>query len=176
MTEVQILNDLLKKEGLAITGEVIYRLVWSNRIFEHRHGLFRDYVEGTNILIREVTETRYVRKYNYIDQRWILEKWAPGELTANKETPDAMNGDYLPVYVFEDKNGKYLPPTEKVLLFILNNLKGQVKQDERPSEEYLEEKELQYELDQLNNVPEFSTSGPSRNSIAYTKGLKNVPD
>jgi hypothetical protein len=97
------------------------------------------------------------------------------ELTNNKETPDAMNGDYIPVYVFEDKNGKYLPPTEKALSFILSYMKGQVKQDERPSEEYLEQKEIQYELEQLNNVPNFSTSGSSRNSIAYTKGLKNVP-
>jgi hypothetical protein len=74
MTEVQILNKRLEKEGLSITGEVIYRLVWSNRIFENRFGNFRDFIEGTNILIREVKETRLVRKYNYINERWILEK------------------------------------------------------------------------------------------------------
>ena len=167
MTDVENLNKYLISQGLSEDNKPLFRLVWSDGIYEHRHGLFRDYVLGTNILIREVTETRLVRKYNYINQRWILEKWAPGNLTYTKEIPGTESGDYIPVYVFEDKNGDYLPPNMKVLNFILAFLRGQIRKEDIPSQEYLDEKEIQLIEDELGNHPTFSTHGAARNSIAY---------
>lgn len=173
MTEVERLNKWLKDKGLSITGQVLYRLVWSNSTFEHRYGIFNDFT-SSELFIRQVKETRLVRKYNYINERWILEKWAPGNLTANRETPDAMNGDYIPVYVFETKDGKYLAPTERALKFILDFMNGMVEKDREIPPELQEQKEIEAQVDSMMDAPEFRTTGPTRNAVAYTKGLKNV--
>jgi hypothetical protein len=165
----------LSKQGTSITGKVIYRLVWSEHIFEYRHGLFRDFTPS-GLFIREVVETRKARKYNYIKERFILEKWAPGNLTANAELPDAINGDYLPIYVFEDKKGDYLAPTRKALEFIVNYMQGKVPQDEEIDPRILEEKEMKYMIESFEDVPDFRTSGEVRNAVAYARGLRNVPD
>ena len=167
MTEVESLNLWLAEQGRSLEGKVLYRLVWSEKIYENRFGTFCDYTSD-GLFIREVKETRLTRKYNYIKDRYILEKFAPGNLTASVETPDAINGDYIPVYVFEDKNGKYLPPTQKVLRFILGHMRGSIPRDEEPPEELMEDP------CQFDTHPDFRTSGPTRNAIAYTKGLKNA--
>jgi hypothetical protein len=174
MTEAQRLNKWLETQGKSIDGHVLYRLIWSDKVYEHRHGLYRDFTES-GLFLREVKETRLVRKYNYINERWILEKWAPGNLTAHKELPDALGGDYIPVYVFEDKKGNYLPPTEKVLQLILDFMGGKIRKPDEESQEAIEEKEIAYQMEEIGNHPDFSTFGDSRNAVGYTKGLKNVP-
>jgi len=55
----------------------LWKLSWSNTQFEKRYGTYRDYVRGTNILLREVNEVREVRKYPYIENRWLLERLVP---------------------------------------------------------------------------------------------------
>jgi|ERR1044071_3948159 hypothetical protein len=169
------LNKYLATQGNSITGQVMYRLVWSENVLENRHGLFRDFTRS-GLFIREVIETRKVKKYNYIKERFILEKWAPGNLTANNELPDSINGDYLPIYVFEDKSGNYLPPTRKVLDFILNYMRGNVDKDTEIDPRVLEEKEMKYVMETFDDAPDFRTSGAIRNAIAYTRGLKGVKD
>jgi hypothetical protein len=170
----ELLNTYLKSQGKSITGQYFYRLVWSDKVLENRKGTFNDFTES-GLFIRTVVETRLLPKYNYIRERWILEKWAPGSLTRNEETPDASGGDYIPVYVFEDSEGNYLPPTRKVLEFILAFLNGRVKKDSIPDEKYLEEKETQQIYESLDDHPSyFKTSGETRNAVAYTKELKDV--
>lgn len=175
MTEAKRLNNWLRDQGISITGQVMYRLVWSESIYENRFGKFRDFT-SSGLFVREVTETRRVRKYNYIHERFILEKWAPGNLTANRELPDASNGDYIPVYVFEDKKGNYLPPTERALKFILDYMNGRVDKDSEVPQELLDEKEIKYQVESMDNHPDFSTSGEARNAIAYSKGLRHIED
>lgn len=176
MTEIEHLNKwLIDQGGTALTGQPVYRLIWSDKALENRFGTFNDFTEG-GLFIRQVTETRLVQKYNYIHERWILEMWAPGDLTAHKETPDAMNGDYIPVYVFEGKNRKYLAPTRKVLRFILGFMRGSIPQDEEIPQELLDDKEIENQVDSMMDHPDFKTSGPTRNSIAYTKGLRDVAE
>jgi hypothetical protein len=170
----ELLNTYLRSLGKSLTGQYIYRLVWSDKILENRYGTYNDFTES-GLFIRSVTETRLVPKYNYIKDRWILEKWADGSLTRNKETPDASNGDYIPVYVFEDGKGNYLHPTRKVLEFLINSLNGRVRKDLEPDEKYIEEKETQSIYESLDDHPSwFKTSGESRNAVAYTKELKDV--
>lgn len=171
-TEVRLINEWLCREYLTIDRKPLYRLIWSDKLFENRFGTYRDFTEG-GLFIREVTETRKVKKYSYIRERWIFEKWAPGNLTANRETPDAINGDFIPVYVFEDKNGNFLPPNRKVIQFLINYMNGQVKRDDIPSQEYLEAKEIQQEVDSMDTHPLFQTRpGDARDSIGYNKNLK----
>ena len=175
MTEVQHLNNWLKSQGKSITGEVIYRLIWSDKIFENRYGTYRDFTPS-GLFIREITETRTTRKYNYINERWILEKWAPGNITAHRELPDATNGDYIPVYVFEDKKGNYIAPTEKVLKFIIDFMNGRIDKEAKIDPEILEEKEIAYQVDSFLDAPDFRTHGATRDAVAYTRGLKGKED
>lgn len=171
--EVNRINKRLLRDHKTIDNKPIFRIVWSESIFENRFGTFNDFT-NSGLFIRQVTETRRTKKYNYIKERWILEKWAPGNLTANRETPDAINGDYIPVYVFENGKGEYLPVTEKATLFIVNFTLGKIKQDEIPSEEYLEEKEIQAQVEAMDDHPSYfqTRPGSGRNGIGYTGGLK----
>lgn len=169
MTEIEILNKKIGDEYITLDGHKIFRLVWSESIFENRHGTFREFTEG-GLFIREVTETRKVRKYNYIHNRWVFEMWAPGDVVRNPETPDAINGDYVPVYVFESRDGNYLPPNEKVIRFLIAALHGRVRKDEIPSQEYLEEKEIQHSVEMMDDHPAWFQTRPglTRNAIGYT--------
>ena len=173
MTEIERLNKWLETKGKSPEGKVLYRLVWSDSIFENRFGTFNDFTES-GLFVRQISEVRRVRKYSYINERFIFEKWAPGNLTANKELPDSLNGDYIPVYVFEDKEGKYLPPTEKSLSFIINFMNGRIEKDRTPSEQEIYDKEIAYEVEKMDTHPVFSTHGEAKDSVGYTKGLKNV--
>lgn len=169
---VEGLNRMIGGEYVTIDGHKIFRLVWSEEIFENRHGTFREFTES-GLFIREVTETRRVRKYNYIHNRWIFEMWAPGNLTKNRETPDADSGDYVPVYVFESRDGNYLPPNEKVVRFLISALQGKVKHDEIPSREYLEEKEISKQMEIMEDHPAWfqTRAGVARNAIWYAGGI-----
>lgn len=168
---VNEINDWLARDYKTLEGKPKYRLVWSEDAFEQRHGLFRDYYD--KILIREVIETREVRKYNYIHERWIFEAWVPPGVLSNKEIPSSMFvGTYEPIYVFEDSQRNYLPPVEKAVRFIIATFEGRVKKDDPKGDEYFEDKQMQREIDEIGNHPSFSTSGPTRDSVAYTSALK----
>ena len=173
MTEVERLNKWLETKGKSPDGKILYRLVWSDSIFENRLGTFNDFTES-GLFVRQITEVRRVRKYSYIHERYIFEKWAPGNMTASRELPDAFSGDYIPVYIFEDREGKYLPPTEKSIEFILNFMNGRITKDRVLSEEEIDNKGIAHEVEKMDTHPMFATSGESRDSIGYTKGLKNV--
>ena len=167
-SEIEQLNNRIGYEYRSLDNRELFRIVWSESIFENRYGTFREFTDG-GLFIREVTETRRVRKYNYIHNRWIFEAWAPGNLTANRELPDAACGDYVPVYVFENKKGEYLPPTEKVVRFLIAAVYGKVKKDEIPSEAYLEEKEIQRAVESMDDHPSWfqTRPGEARNAIWY---------
>lgn len=175
LSEIDQLNRKIGGEYMSIDGRALFRLVWSEASFENRHGTFREFTES-GLFIREVTEVRRVRKYNYIHNRWIFEAWAPGNLTRNIELPDASNGDYVPVYVFEDRGGNYLPPNEKVVRFLIAAVYGKVRKDEVPSQAYLEEREIQQSVESMDDHPSWfqTRPGEARNAIWYP-GITNVP-
>jgi len=76
MESIFILNKRLEDRfgRFHTTISPLWRLSWSNTQYEKRHGTYRDFVPGTNILLREVSEVREVKKYPYIENRWILER------------------------------------------------------------------------------------------------------
>jgi hypothetical protein len=101
------INDINKKLAevydKTLDGRPIFRVVWSNDQFEVRNGTFNEFYG--RIFLRTVTGARVVRKYSYIQERWILEKWFPIEPTHELPSPDG----YEIIYLFEDKNGNALP-------------------------------------------------------------------
>jgi hypothetical protein len=112
------LNDfLLARGGLNLFQKPLYKLVWSTSELELRYGTFREFHD--DVFIREVTETRWTRKYWYINDRWVLERWIPAELCSTRELPNSKQGSYEPIYTFEDGDRLYLEPNIKVLDFII---------------------------------------------------------
>ena len=98
--------------GKTLHEKPLFRVVWSNDQFEVRNGTFNEFYG--HIFVRTVTGARVVRKYSYIQERWILEKWFPIEPTNELPHPDG----YEIIYLFEDKNGNPLPVIWRVLEII----------------------------------------------------------
>jgi hypothetical protein len=115
-------NQLIDLYGIdTITGMAMWRVVWSEDQFEHRHGTYDDYSEG-GIYLRTVTEVRYVPKY----RQWIKEKYVLERLVV---IPEVSQGDlpatklsYEPIYPFETNSGKYLPPRLDACQFVIDTV------------------------------------------------------
>lgn len=171
-SDIARINKSIAHEHRTIDNRPKFRIVWSDKIYENRYGTFNDFTES-GLFIRTVTEVRRVRKYAYIFERWIMEMWAGAELMSNKETPDVINGDYVCIYVFEDSKGNPLPVTEKVIKFLINFFFGKIEQDYVPSQEYLDAKDIERQVDSMDTHPIFQTrSGDARNAVAYDRNLK----
>lgn len=104
-----------------LTGQAMWRVVWSEDQFEHRKGTYDDYTPG-GIYLRTVTEVRYVPKY----RQWIKEKYVLEDLVL---IPEVNSGDlpatklsYEPKYPFQDNNGNYLPPTINACKWIITGI------------------------------------------------------
>ncbi len=174
-------NEFLLSRGGVIPfhndGRPLYRLVWSSSELELRHGTFREFHDDT--FIREVTETRWTRKYWYINDRWILERWIPGEIVSNNESElpgVSRNGSYEPLYTFEDGDRLYLAPNIKVLDFIIT-------QAEKPHhitrEELMnellekEEKEVKDIMEAMDYRSDIGIRLAHKEGIGYTGKVNN---
>lgn len=117
---VDLINKEIKNRGSNQYGDPLFRVVFSDDQLESRKGTFDDF--SGNIFVRSVTEVREVKKYPWIKEKWILERWAPGELAYHKDLVTIKDGVYICVYVFQDVNFNYLPPLSKVTEIIIDNL------------------------------------------------------
>ena len=172
---IDINKWLQKTYGKNVIGKPKFRLVWSEEITENRKGEWNEFCG--NLFLRTVKGVRLVKKYNYITERYILEGWYDADLSTNGEIPDAKNGDYVPVYVFEDSKGNPLPVTYKALEFIIASVQGRVRKDEEISEEKTNEQEIAKTVESFDDHPGyFKTSGETRNAVAYDKGLQETQD
>lgn len=101
-----------------VTGQPIWRIVWSEDQFEHRHGTYDDFTPA-GIYLRTVTEVRYVPKYS----QWIRNKYVLERLVV---IPECNSGDlpatrmsYEPMYPFQTNSGQYLPPRLDAAQFVI---------------------------------------------------------
>ena len=102
---------------VSLTNDPLFKLVWSDDERELRTGTFAKFVAG--VKVSEETRTDQALKYNWIKERWILEQWAPPDVTMMEELPNSNVGSYEPLYVFEDKDGNALPLRLDVIQFII---------------------------------------------------------
>lgn len=117
-TDVKIFNRKLKEVyGKHLDGRQLFRLIWSESELEKRYGTYN--VFYGNIYIRTETGVLEVRKYNYIKERYILERLV---YMPSREIVGSENGHYECVYVFQDKDGNYLKPIWKALEYICHKL------------------------------------------------------
>jgi hypothetical protein len=173
--EIRELNNwLISEYGKNVTGKVKFRVIWSEDIYEMRKGRFNEFYG--KIFLREVIGVRKVKKYAYINDRFILEGWVDANMSHNGEVPEAVNGDFTPIYVFENSRGKPLPVTRKALAFMIASIQGRIRKDEVKDSEAQEIKEIENQVDTMLDAPDFATHGVTRNAVAYTKNLKGKKD
>jgi len=109
--KIETINQQLMDEyGIdTLTGMPMWRVVWSNDQFEHRLGTYEDYTES-GIYLRTVTEVRYVLKYPWIKDKYVLEDLVIIPEINSGDLP-ATRLSYEPKYPFQDNQGNYLPPS-----------------------------------------------------------------
>ena len=107
---------LMKLYGSDFASRPWFRVVFANDQKEMRHGVFADYCG--NIFLREYVGVREVPKYQGIAADcWVLEKLTHGN---NPELTD--NFSYEPIWVFQDKEGKAVPPRWWAIEMLLHEL------------------------------------------------------
>jgi len=171
MTEVENLNKWLETQGKNLRGEPLYRIVWSDKMYEKRYGRYNDYYG--DIFIRTFVGVREVLKYNYISERWILERYISPELSHNKELVDSQYGTYEPLFVFESAKGKYLAPNFKVIQFIMNFInrpKGPIAEDDADRKTY------SMMMDYLNDRTDTQIALHFKEGVGYSKEIKDARD
>ena len=142
---VDFINEELKIYGSNMYGDPTFRVVFSDDQTERREGIYNDYYG--NIYLRTVREVRTVKKYPWIKGKWILERWASGEIAYHPSLETNKDGVYVCVYIFQDVNRNYLPPLLKVCTIIISNLLhprnlSQALNQDKEIEEKEDEKEI----------------------------------
>jgi hypothetical protein len=99
----------------------IWRIVWSEEQFEWRRGVYDD-ITPSGIFLRTVEEVRYVPKYRqWIQAKYVLERLVAVPELNERELP-ATKTSYEPIFVFEDRNGNYLPPRFDVAKIVIDTI------------------------------------------------------
>lgn len=111
-------NQLINLFGIdTISGQPIWRVVWSEYQFEKRLTFYTD--SGIQLLRPEV---RMLPKY----KQWVQKKYVLERLTIvpeiNQDELPTTKTSYEPMYVFENKHGQYLPPRLDVAKFIIDSM------------------------------------------------------
>jgi len=102
-----------------ITGQPIWRVVWSEDQFEHRLGTYDDFTPA-GLYLRTVTEVRYVPKYSqWISEKYVLERLVVVPETNAGDLP-ATKLSYEPMYPFQGNRGEYLPPRLDAAKFVID--------------------------------------------------------
>lgn len=104
---VEKINKWLKTNFGTVHGRQVYRLVWSENLWETR-------IEYQNVLgeVLAFPQTIRDKKYTYINNRWIFEKLV--NMPA-QEIAHSQKGHYEPIHVFQDKHGEYLEPIQRMV-------------------------------------------------------------
>jgi hypothetical protein len=115
-------NYLIESFGIdTSTGDPIWRVVWSEDQFEHRLGTYDD-ITPAGLYLRTVTEVRWVPKYRqWIQKKYVLERLVVVPEQNMPELP-ATKMSYEPIWVFEDKDGNYLPPKWEAAKFVIDTI------------------------------------------------------
>lgn len=149
-SEVNLINKKLKIYGSNEYSNPIFRVVFSDDQTEKRFGTYHDY--HGKIYVRTVREIREVKKYPWIKGKWILERWASGELAFHPSLENDKNGAYICVYTFQDINGNYLPPLYKVCEVIIQHLlHPRDKSKALAEDKEIEDKQEKLEVDKIEN-------------------------
>ncbi len=120
--DIKSLNhQLIDLYGIdTLTGIPIWRIVFSEDQFEKRLGTYDDY--SGSIYLRTVTEVRLVPKYRqWVHEKYVLERLVIVPEINSNDLP-ASKISYEPIFVFETKDGGYLPPRIDAAKFVIDTI------------------------------------------------------
>lgn len=113
--EKEINSNLKSKFGTNFRGDSLFRVSWSDSQTEIRKRDYEEFSQNGAIFLRHVHATEECKKYPLIKQRWILEKWVPPSYCYTDEIVSAREtGSYECIYIFQDKEGYFLPLNRRV--------------------------------------------------------------
>lgn len=121
---VEAINTWLKNNYGNYDGKAKFRIVYANDEMEKRLGTFVDFVPGTDIFLREVTEVREVKKYsepNFKDA-YVIEKLVP-----NYHVSTLGRLSYEPIWSYDKRlpDGSIKHPTfQAVQYFMKMSIEG----------------------------------------------------
>jgi hypothetical protein len=144
---------LAEKYGKNLLEQPYFKISWSNDLYEIRVGTFNEFYGS--IFLRTYRGARKVRKYNYIQNRWILERWQEKNLKPTDELPNPDGYEIL--YLFEDKNRNPLPPIWRVANLICDTIfnslltKPQLKQAIEEEQEKIYADDVKYFEDMFDS-------------------------
>lgn len=139
-TELDYINSKLANSfGKTPSGEGTWRISWNPDRTEKRLGTFTDYTDN-GLFIREVTEVREVRKYPWIGEYYILEKYVPFYY---EQLGIYQSDSFECLFVFE-KAGEQLPVLWDPLYAIINLGINGPKKTTKPSD--VEEAEKEFKM------------------------------
>jgi len=140
---VDLINRRLRKMGLNLSSQPLFRVVWSNHQTEKRRGTFNEFYG--DLFVRTTFGIHERSKYPWIKDRWVLERWFPPELVYHEDLPDSNVGSYEPIYVFQDADGNALPPVWRVVQLIIHAIMNPVSPTLRKSQLELEAEKMKNE-------------------------------
>lgn len=156
-----------------VTGQPIWRVVWSNDQYEKRMTQYT--TEGLELLYPEV---RLLPKYQHIRDRWVLERLVLVPEISQEEMADKKIS-YEPLWTFEGQKGEYLPPRFDACEYIINlvyraqGIKSNVAKYKKTNEEEKEEKAQR--VDKIKNELFGDNSGLNGETINASGSSIIVP-
>ena len=164
-------RQLIDSFGIdTISGQPIWRVVWSEEQFEKRLGTYDDFT-SEGIFLRTVTEVREVPKYRqWIKKRYVLERLVIIPDVNLKELPSTKLS-YEPIWVFETQRGMYLPPRLDISKFIIDSVysamgkKNFAKEKEDLSIEKKQQEIIELQMDLFGNETEIG------DALAYKQAV-----
>ena len=119
MENIKLINRWLKeKYGSILDGRAKWKLVFSEGQFEKRHATVERFTPA-GIYLGTDTGVQVLKKYSYINERWILEELV---FIDNNELIRADKSSYEPRWVFENKDGNYQIPNQKAVQFLVESI------------------------------------------------------
>src|SRR5712691_9728847 len=157
---IETLNQrLIDHFGKFENGEPNYRISWSEDQLEKRACT---HLNGVELLFPEIRETR---KYEYIHNKYVLERLIP--VLGNDELTTKIS--YEPLWTYEDKLGNGIVPTwigTKFIIDIVNQATGKYIVEKEPEIEQ-NTKEAREERIKLLQEELFGNSTKIGEALAY---------
>lgn len=159
---VELNKNLADWYGTEITGRAIFRIVWANNETEIVHGVWTD-LDNEGNFIRQVTETRQIRKYSDDPDyagKFILERLVLVPPMDERTLP-TVKMSYEPLWTFENVLDKPVPPTVDGTRFIIDLVLSREGKVNMKKKYVTQEEELQLKSDRIRRIQDELYGGES---------------
>ncbi len=156
----------------SVTGQPIWRVVWSDDQLEKRLGDYEDYTRS-GIFVRRVREVREVPKYPWIKAMYVLERLVLVPLQ-NMDELLGQQVSYEPIWVFHDSKGFPLAPTFWACKFAIDTVYAA--QGKSGMAKYVDDEArnpVESRIERINKLQKelFGNETDATDALAYKSGV-----